>query len=105
MSRGCRYLEEVERMVEELYGGIPREKIPWSPCILKEKCTGCGVCVSFCHKGVYKEGPDGPVVVNPHNCVVGCTGCASQCPSEAIKFPTLVELREALARLRREYRA
>lgn len=96
-------VKEVHRMAEESFGKIPRERIPWSPEILADKCTGCGACVSFCHKGVYEEGSDTPVVANPHRCVVGCTGCASQCPSEAIRFPTLVELREALARLRKEY--
>jgi len=85
------------------YGGIPREKILWYPTILVEKCTKCGACVSFCHQGVYADGEEGPVVKNPFNCVVGCTGCASECPSEAIVFPSLVELRDALARLRKEY--
>jgi len=83
----------------QTYGGIPREKIPWYPTILTEKCTECGVCVSFCHKAVYA---DGPVVKNPFNCVVGCTGCASECPSEAISFPSLVDLRDSLERLRKE---
>lgn len=90
-------------MTEESYGKIPREKIPWFPTILRDKCTGCGVCVSFCHKDVYGDSEDGPVVRNPHNCVVGCTGCVGQCPAGAISFPTLVDLREALKRLRIEY--
>jgi len=90
-------------LTERTYGGIPREKIPWHPTILAEKCTNCGACVSFCHQAVYSDGEDGPVVKNPFNCVVGCTGCASECPSEAIRFPSLVELRDALARLRKEY--
>lgn len=85
------------------YGKIPREEIPWHPSIEKEKCTNCGVCISFCHKDVYEEGPDGPIVANPHNCIVGCTGCAGQCPAGAISFPTLVELRDMLARLREKY--
>ncbi len=86
-------------MTGQTYEGIPREKIPWYPTILTEKCTECGACVSFCHKAVYT---DGPVVKNPFNCVVGCTGCVSECPSGAISFPSLVDLRDSLRRLRKE---
>jgi len=90
-------------MTEQRFGGIPRERIPWHPTIADERCTRCGICVSFCHQGVYEESKDGPVVKNPFNCIVGCTGCANECPAGAIGFPTLVELRDALARLRKEY--
>ncbi len=90
-------------MTEGRYGGIPRDRIPWHPTIIADRCTKCGVCASFCHQEVYTDGEDGPVVKNPFNCIVGCTGCASQCPSEAIRFPSLVELRDSLARLRKEY--
>lgn len=90
-------------MTEQGFGGIPRERIPWRPTIIRDKCTKCGVCVSFCHQGVYADTEDGPEVKNPFNCIVGCTGCAGECPAEAISFPTLVELRDALARLKKEY--
>ncbi len=90
-------------MTEQKYGGIPRERIPWYPTIVADRCTKCGVCISFCHQAVYAEGGDGPVVKNPFSCVVGCTGCANECPAKAISFPTLMELRNALARLRKEY--
>lgn len=90
-------------MADASYGKIPRKRIPWFPSVDEERCTNCGLCVSFCHKDVYREGPDHPVVENPYNCIVGCTGCAGQCPVGAIKFPSLVELREALRRLREEY--
>jgi MinD superfamily P-loop ATPase len=87
--------------MERTYGGIPREKIPWHPTILAEMCTKCGACVSFCHQAVYVV-DDGPAVKNPFNCIVGCTGYASECLSRAFIFPSLVELRDALARLRKE---
>lgn len=90
-------------MTEQKFGGIPREMIPWYPTIVADRCTKCGVCVAFCHKGVFTDTGDGPVVKNPFNCVVGCTGCANECPADAIAFPTLVELRDALARLRKEF--
>ncbi len=91
-------------MTERTCGGIPREEIPWYPVVLAERCTNCGACVSFCHQDVYADGEDCPVVKNPFNCVVGCTGCASECPSGAIRFPSLVELRDALVRLREKHR-
>jgi CDP-4-dehydro-6-deoxyglucose reductase len=90
-------------MTEQKSGGIPRDRIPWHPTIIADRCTKCGVCVSFCHQGVYADSEDGPVVKNPLGCIVGCTGCANECPAEAISFPTLVELRDTLARLRKEY--
>ncbi len=85
------------------YGGIPRERIPWYPTIATDRCTKCGSCVSFCHNGVYADTDDGPVVKNPFSCVVGCTGCASQCDANAITFPTLMEMRDTLERLRKEF--
>lgn len=87
------------------YGNIPREEIKWFPRIDKKKCTDCSVCVEFCHQGVFAseaEG-EGTEVVSPYSCIVGCTGCAGQCPAGAISFPTLVELRDMLKQLRALY--
>ncbi|MEM2838486.1 MAG: 4Fe-4S binding protein [Thermoplasmata archaeon] len=67
------------------------------------KCTGCGACVTFCQYGVYSEKDGKAEVVNGYNCVVGCTGCISQCPEGAISFPSLVELRGLLRALRAKY--
>jgi NAD-dependent dihydropyrimidine dehydrogenase PreA subunit len=89
-------------MVEEEYGGIPRREIKWFPRIDQDLCTQCGVCVEFCHKGVFAA-KDRTEVVRPHSCVVGCKGCESQCPSGAISFPTLRDLRAMLRKLREEY--
>lgn len=66
---------------------------------MAETCTKCGICVSFCHKGVYE---DGSVVKNLFDCVVGCAMCAGKCPADAVRFPSLVELRDVLVRLRKE---
>ena len=86
----------------ESYEGIPRDEIQWFPTIDRSKCTGCGACVTFCHKEVYAQ--DGETkVVAPYNCVVGCTGCKGQCPEQAISFPTLRNLADALRNLRRKY--
>lgn len=89
-------------MVKSEYGSIPRERIQWFPRIDPELCTGCGVCVEFCHQGVLSSDDD-VRVVSPYSCIVGCTGCMSQCPEGAISFPTLIELREMLRKLREEF--
>ena len=44
-----------------------------------------------------------PDIFDPYACVVGCSGCASQCPAKAISFPSLVELRDTLVTLRKKY--
>ena len=66
-------------MSEEVWHGIPRSKIPWYPTIDYEKCVSCGKCVDYCKLGTYefeqKDGKNRPVVKNPNNCVVLCTGC------------------------------
>lgn len=74
----------------------PREEIPWYPTVNKEKCTGCRTCVNFCSHGTYEwdEEKNIPVVANPYNCVVGCSGCRPQCPAGAIGFPPLSILKK-----------
>ncbi|MFH1601654.1 MAG: ferredoxin family protein [Candidatus Shapirobacteria bacterium] len=69
------------------WNGIPREKINWHPTIDKTKCIQCLSCVAFCKQGVYTEEDGQPKVVNPLNCVVGCTGCQKTCPVKAISHP------------------
>lgn len=74
----------------------PREEIPWYPKVLKEDCTGCGVCHDFCPHGTYEwdDDADRPMVANPYNCIVGCSNCRTQCPAEAIEFPPLSMLKQ-----------
>jgi len=68
--------------------GIPREKIDWHPVINEDKCIGCGLCVTTCHRGVYKYDYKNKKskLVNPYNCLVGCQTCANLCPAGAISF-------------------
>lgn len=33
--------------------GVPREEIDWHPYIDKNKCTGCGMCVTSCGREVF----------------------------------------------------
>ncbi|MDZ7653314.1 MAG: FAD-binding oxidoreductase [Burkholderiaceae bacterium] len=71
--------------------GVPREQIAWNPTILDEACIGCGTCVTGCSRLVYRFDyvRKKAVVVDPLNCMVGCTTCANTCPSHAIAFPLL----------------
>jgi NAD-dependent dihydropyrimidine dehydrogenase PreA subunit len=86
-----------------MYKNLPREEIPWFPRVDMERCTGCGVCIGFCHNKVYRERNGKPEVADPYGCVVGCSGFASQCPAQAISFPSLVEIRDILKPLRTKY--
>lgn len=71
--------------------GIPRAEIHWNPAIIEDVCIGCGTCVTGCSRLVYRFDFDRkkPVVVDPLNCMVGCTTCANTCPTNAIAFPPL----------------
>ena len=53
------------------------------PIVDKEKCTGCGTCVSSCPQGVLEIRDGKAVVVNEEACV-GCRVCESVCPEGAI---------------------
>jgi NAD-dependent dihydropyrimidine dehydrogenase PreA subunit len=97
------------KMSEEAWHGIPRSKIPWHPTINYEKCISCGKCVEYCTLGVLefeeKDGKKRPVVRNPNNCVVLCTGCDEICPARAIKHQSKKETRETIKKLRKSYPA
>jgi len=75
--------------------GVPREKITWYPTIEPELCNGCGLCVTSCSRAVFRYDYDArkAVVVEPVQCMVGCTTCATICPSDAISFQSRGELR------------
>jgi NAD-dependent dihydropyrimidine dehydrogenase PreA subunit len=92
-------------MTEETYHGVSRNKIPWGPKIVYEKCISCGKCVDYCKLGVFefeeKEGKKVSVVKNPNNCVVFCTGCDEQCPASAITHPSKEETRKIITKLQK----
>ncbi|HVB58962.1 MAG TPA: FAD-binding oxidoreductase [Candidatus Acidoferrales bacterium] len=71
--------------------GVPREQIHWNPTILEDACIGCGTCVTGCSRLVYRFDFERkkPVVIDPLNCMVGCTTCANTCPAHAIAFPPI----------------
>lgn len=74
--------------------GIPREEILWYPTIRDELCNGCNLCLEFCPFGVYEHDDETKKikVVNPFNCVVGCSMCVLKCKPKAIIFPPLTIL-------------
>jgi CDP-4-dehydro-6-deoxyglucose reductase len=71
--------------------GVPREQINWNPTVVEDACIGCGTCVTGCSRLVYRFDYERKksVVVDPLNCMVGCTTCANTCPTHAIRFPSL----------------
>ncbi|MEX2662357.1 MAG: FAD-binding oxidoreductase [Vicinamibacterales bacterium] len=71
--------------------GVPRDAIHWNPTVIEDACIGCGTCVTGCSRLVYRFDFDRkkPVVVDPLNCMVGCTTCANTCPTHAITFPSI----------------
>ncbi len=71
--------------------GVPREQIYWNPSVMDEACIGCGTCVTGCSRLVYRFDFERkkPVVVDPLNCMVGCTTCANTCPAHALVFPPI----------------
>ena len=85
-------------MENEKWFGIPREEIDWFPKIDEEKCINCMACFEKCSHGVYSKENEKPKVVNPKNCVVGCTGCDEICPQKAISHPSKEYLEELVKR-------
>lgn len=74
----------------QLWHGIPRKDIPWYPVIEADKCIGCELCFLSCGREVFEvaeEKPHKATVERPYNCMVGCSTCATVCPTEAIIFP------------------
>ncbi len=80
--------------------GIPRQEIKWFPAITAEQCTGCGLCVTSCFRGVlaFDYETDQAVVVTPRMCVVGCTTCACLCPEDAVSLPARSYLQQLIKR-------
>ncbi len=94
-------------MTEPTWHGIPRDKIPWHPTIDYRKCVSCGKCAEYCTLGTYElkeaKGKKKPVVSNPNNCIVLCSGCDSICPAGAITHPSKKQTQEIIRVLRKTY--
>lgn len=90
----------VDNLSKQTWHGIPREEIPWQPTVDAETCIGCTLCFATCGRSVYDMQENKAVVVNPLNCMVGCSTCATVCPVEAISFPG----RDLVWKLEREHK-
>jgi NAD-dependent dihydropyrimidine dehydrogenase PreA subunit len=85
---------------EGLWHGIPRKDIPWYPTVDTDTCIGCTLCFATCGRSVYDMQDNKAVVVNPLNCMVGCSTCGTVCPVQAIAFPD----RDLIWKLEREHK-
>lgn len=87
-----------ENKTTNLWHGIAREQIQWSPTVVAERCSGCGLCSTSCGKNVYAFDYEAnkPVVVAPESCMVGCTTCAAICTQDAIEFPSFGSVRQVI---------
>jgi NAD-dependent dihydropyrimidine dehydrogenase PreA subunit len=72
---------------QELWHGIPRHEIPWFPMVDPDACIGCGLCFVTCGRGVYDLIERKAEAAKPYACMVGCSTCATVCPTTAIRFP------------------
>lgn len=59
---------------------------PPSPVLTRERCTGCGTCVSICPARVLELEAGHVRIRRPHWCL-GCGHCASVCPPGALRHP------------------
>jgi len=55
-----------------------------------ENCTGCGICIEVCPRGVYALESKKAVVTDAEKCE-NCTACFKQCPEQAISIGMPVE--------------
>jgi len=53
------------------------------PYVDKNKCTGCGTCVSVCPVSVFEMQKGKAVVKNPNDCIQ-CRACEASCQAKAI---------------------
>jgi len=90
----------MENKPKQMWHGIAREEIPWYPTVNTEECIGCTLCYVSCGRSVYKMENNKSVVENPYNCMVGCSTCATVCPTEAVTFPS----RDLIWKLEREHK-
>lgn len=51
----------------------------------KSRCTGCGHCLSFCPRGVFRRDGDSGIRLCGWLCLP-CGKCLGACPEEAIGF-------------------
>jgi len=75
-------------------GDLDRSKINWGPTLDAANCVGCGMCM-YCGSKIYKWAGKKPFVDLDRigKCVVGCRTCMNLCPTNAITFPSLADVK------------
>ncbi len=56
----------------------------WICRILRDSCTGCGICVDVCGHGALRMDRDTPYPEAVAGACVGCLDCERECPFDAI---------------------
>jgi NAD-dependent dihydropyrimidine dehydrogenase PreA subunit len=90
----------MENKPKQMWHGIVREEIPWYPTVNAEECIGCSLCYVSCGRSVYEMENNKSIAAKPYNCMVGCSTCATVCPTQAIIFPS----RDLIWKLEREHK-
>ncbi|MGC9455195.1 MAG: NifB/NifX family molybdenum-iron cluster-binding protein [Phycisphaerae bacterium] len=70
--------DRIRQLQQQGGGGTPKAKVD------REKCTGCGACVSVCPADAITIS-DGKAHVDAGKCV-GCAVCRDECPYDAISM-------------------
>lgn len=63
--------------------------------LFQEKCTGCGVCVEVCPRGVYLIS-DRKAVITDKDLCMECGACALNCAFDAIRVDSGVGCASAI---------
>ena len=63
------------------------------PVLDREKCNGCGLCVSICHCNAFLLVDDIITVIETELCS-WCTICEAVCPTGAISCPFEIVIEE-----------
>lgn len=74
-------------------GDLDRSKLNWGPTVDAAKCIGCGMCM-HCGAKVYDWVDKKPKVARFDKCMTGCRTCMNLCPTNAITFPPLADVKE-----------
>lgn len=85
---------------QERWHGIARKEVPWFPTVAPDACIGCGLCFVTCGRGVYDLEGRKAEAARPYACMVGCSTCATVCPTGAIHFPE----KAVVQRIEREHK-
>lgn len=51
--------------------------------LIREKCTGCGICLTVCPQGVFKINDNKAEILDINDCME-CGACSLNCPFSAI---------------------